>query len=459
MRIAKKALAFLLCLSLLACGSGAAALPSPQLEEALGRAKAYLWKLEKEKGVLSPWSYIALAASGESLPAGSASKLQAFLEGDGALAAGETNAWSLRVLALLAAGEDTSSPKVKEAVEVLRRAQLPSGKFPDNVKEGGEDLVNSHIWAVLALKAAGASIPDPDGARRWLLAQQHEDGSFYWNARDRKTSDVDSTGMALMALKALGEPENSPAVQRAVSWLQKVQKASGGFEAWGAENAESCAMAVLGLLAAGVDARGPAFQKPGGDPVAALLRFQLPDGSFTHVAGGGSNEMATYHGVLALSSLLSGENFWEKLGDKGKRAVPGEGLLVRFGIGKKWYVVEGGGRREVHAVDVAPFIRDGRVFVPVRYLARALGVPEEGITWDARARSVRLTKGDVVVRLTVGEKLLYRNGAARPLDVAPVLVSNRVWLPARAVAEAFGWTASWDEARQEVLLAPQGGAA
>jgi len=52
---------------------------------------------------------------------------------------------------------------------------------------------------------------------------------------------------------------------------------------------------------------------------------------------------------------------------------------VVFKVGAKEYVVND---TERHQMDVAPFISNGRTFVPVRFLGYALGVPNEQIEWD-----------------------------------------------------------------------------
>lgn len=432
----------------------AAAVSSARIGEALEQAKSYLLKLEKERGVLSPWSYIALAASGENLGGTRVWRAGELLGSDEELATGEMSTYCLLVLTLLAAGQDPFNFRGKDLVALIQQAQLPSGKFADNVKTGGENLVNSHIWAVLALKAAGASVPDPEGARRWLASQQHEDGSFYWDARDRKTSDVDSTGMALMALGALGETQESPVVQKAVRYLQTVQKASGGFESWGAENPESCSMVILGLRAVGIDPQDPAFRKPKGDLVTALLRFQLPDGSFEHIKGGGANEIATHQALLALDALFSGEIFWARL-KRGTGTDGGQEFAVRFWVGENQYAISRSGREERHEMDAVPFIEGGRTFVPVRYLALALGVAESGISFSPSARTVTLRKDGVTVTLAVGGTVMYINGRPRQMDVAPAVRNGRTYLPARYVAEAFGYRADWNESRKEVLITPR----
>ena len=95
----------------------------------------------------------------------------------------------------------------------------------------------------------------------WLLAEQEDDGSWFgrWGV-----NHLYGTGAALPALEACGIPHDHPAMRRAVTWLDSVQQAHGGFgedirsyadPAWRgrAEFAtpSQTAWALLGYVAAG----------------------------------------------------------------------------------------------------------------------------------------------------------------------------------------------------------------
>ncbi|MEW6226470.1 MAG: copper amine oxidase N-terminal domain-containing protein [Bacillota bacterium] len=125
---------------------------------------------------------------------------------------------------------------------------------------------------------------------------------------------------------------------------------------------------------------------------------------------------------------------------------------ARFVIGRASYEADG----QVKQMDAAAFVENGRTYVPVRYLALALGVAEEDIIWDGKARTVTLTLDGVTLKLTIGGKTLYVNGEAKQMDVAPVIKSGRTYLPARWVAEAFGYEVHWDEGAKAVLVCPPG---
>jgi hypothetical protein len=125
-----------------------------------------------------------------------------------------------------------------------------------------------------------------------------------------------------------------------------------------------------------------------------------------------------------------------------------------FTIGHGSYVVDG----QSCQMDAAPFVdKNGRTMVPVRYLAYAVGVPEEGVCWDEAKQAVILCKGKVTLRLTLGDCLMERwsgdePSVSRVMDVAPYMRKNRVFLPARYVAEAFGYEVRWDGARGRVSI-------
>jgi hypothetical protein len=107
-------------------------------------------------------------------------------------------------------------------------------------------------------------------------------------------------------------------------------------------------------------------------------------------------------------------------------------------------------------MDVAPEIIGDRTFVPVRFLAYSLGVPEEGIQWDGAKQLVTITTKDITIQLTIGSFIGTVNGEPIEMDAAPYIkeidTGGRTMLPARWVAEPLGATVTWDETAQQVLI-------
>lgn len=131
-----------------------------------------------------------------------------------------------------------------------------------------------------------------------------------------------------------------------------------------------------------------------------------------------------------------------------KVVTPAPGAEVgngEFKIGSNIYYV--GGVAKV--MDVAPYIKNSRTYVPMRYLGDILGAE---VVWDDAARTVTLTRGATTVVFTIGSTSYTVNGEAKTADVAPEIVNDRTMLPARFVAEAFGATVGWDPATQTVVI-------
>jgi plastocyanin len=114
---------------------------------------------------------------------------------------------------------------------------------------------------------------------------------------------------------------------------------------------------------------------------------------------------------------------------------------ISFTIAQMEYTSDG----NMLSMDVSPFIENNRTYVPVRFLALSLGVPEANIGWDSTIAAVTLKKDDTTVVLKIGSMDLSVNGTSSTMDAAPIIRNSRTFLPARYVAEAFGFNVSWDE--------------
>ncbi|MEW5921386.1 MAG: S-layer homology domain-containing protein [Bacillota bacterium] len=216
------------------------------------------------------------------------------------------------LVAVAAAGKDPRDFGQKNLVKDIKGSQLSSGKFANTVDGRGETLVNAHIWGIISLYSAGETIPNREMALRWLEQQQNGDGGFSIDI-NVSISDVDMTGMALMAFAALGKDKQYPAVIKALDYLQSQQALDGGFIGWGGSGSESIAQVIQGLMMLGIDPTGPAWTKRGGNPVNALERYRLGDGSYSKEPGGKSDTMSTYQALIALGDYYRGESIYRVL--------------------------------------------------------------------------------------------------------------------------------------------------
>ncbi|MFT9850457.1 copper amine oxidase N-terminal domain-containing protein [Aneurinibacillus sp. REN35] len=119
-----------------------------------------------------------------------------------------------------------------------------------------------------------------------------------------------------------------------------------------------------------------------------------------------------------------------------------------FVIGKTTYTI---GNVE-KSMDIAPYIKDNRTYLPVRYAAEALGISESNIVWDQAAQTVSLLSGDKVLQITIGKKRIVVNGTSIPTDVVPEIKSGRVMLPITHVALALGAKTNWNVENKTVTI-------
>ncbi len=206
-------------------------------------------------GLYSGWAALGLAAEG--LNPQTVSKdghsLAAYIESAGG-GASDPGSLERTILALRASG----LPATTEVAR-LKRDIGANGSVSDQT--------NLSSFAVLALRAAGVSLPA--STLGWLTRQQDRDGGFNFGTAGG-SSDVDDTGAVLEVLAG----RQGRVTARAVRFIDSQQNPDGGFpsQPGSGSNAQSTAWAVQGLLAVG--ARG----RDVGRALAYLTSLIAPDG-------------------------------------------------------------------------------------------------------------------------------------------------------------------------------------
>ena len=99
--------------------------------------------------------------------------------------------------------------------------------------------------------------------------------------------------------------------------------------------------------------------------------------------------------------------------------------------------------------DVAPMIRDDRTFTPARFVAENLGAEVE---WNAEKQQVTITKGNTVIKMTIGMNTIVVNGKSESIDVAPFIENDRTFTPARVIAEKLGAEVEWNADLRQVII-------
>ena len=117
-----------------------------------------------------------------------------------------------------------------------------------------------------------------------------------------------------------------------------------------------------------------------------------------------------------------------------------------FVIGKTSYTNNG---TEV-TMDAAPYIAKNRTMVPIRYIANACGVTDENITWNQATRTATISGPNNVVTIKMGSNTITTSNGVITMDTVAVNSGNRIYVPARFIANALGATVTWDAATQTV---------
>lgn len=141
---------------------------------------------------------------------------------------------------------------------------------------------------------------------------------------------------------------------------------------------------------------------------------QFKAGDAIHV----SDQGFTLYAIWAKDSDSSADNFADR--NKNEISVYVGGKKVNF--------------------DVQPRLINNRTMVPLRAIFEALGAT---VDWDEHTRTVRSTKDDITVSLTVNYPRIDVNGEDIMLDSPPRIINGRTLVPVRAISESFDCEVVW----------------
>ncbi|MDQ0192196.1 stalk domain-containing protein [Paenibacillus wynnii] len=118
---------------------------------------------------------------------------------------------------------------------------------------------------------------------------------------------------------------------------------------------------------------------------------------------------------------------------------------VSMTIGQKSMMVSGTKK----AIEVAPIMKDGTTYVPIKYVLDAFG---GSASWDALTKKIMILRGSKVLDLTLGKKDFLLNGMRKSAEVAPLLQQGRTLVPLRLVSEQLGLTVKWEQKTKTVTI-------
>ncbi len=114
----------------------------------------------------------------------------------------------------------------------------------------------------------------------------------------------------------------------------------------------------------------------------------------------------------------------------------------QFVIGSKIYLVNGVPK----TMDGAAYIEDNRTMVPVRYVADAVGIPGEAISFKDQV--ITITAPNQTIKLEVGSNMIEINGKRQGMSGRAVIKESRAYVPVAEIAKALGLQIEWEPKTQ-----------
>ena len=182
----------------------------------------------------------------------------------------------------------------------------PLADFEQTVFQG----INGPIFALLALDCGNYEIPENIATSTQATRDMYVDYIVNAESPDGGWSmaggpaEIDITAMALQALaKYQDRPDVAAAIDRGLELLSQQQNVNGSFTEHSTESSEAVSQTIVALTELGISLEDARFVKNGNTLKDALLRFQLEDGSFTHLMDGDTDLLATEQAFYALVAI------------------------------------------------------------------------------------------------------------------------------------------------------------
>lgn len=100
-----------------------------------------------------------------------------------------------------------------------------------------------------------------------------------------------------------------------------------------------------------------------------------------------------------------------------------------------------------NALDGEAKIVEGRTLVPLRSIFEKLGADVE---WNSAEKSITAVKDNATIKMSINKNSFTVNDEEKTLDVAPMIIDDKTYVPARAVSESFGCDVKWNAEKKTV---------
>ncbi len=108
---------------------------------------------------------------------------------------------------------------------------------------------------------------------------------------------------------------------------------------------------------------------------------------------------------------------------------------------------------KTQSFDQPAVVLSGSTLVPMRGVFEALGAK---VSWDESTKTVTGTKGDITIKLTLGQSTAYINDKAVTLSAVAQTINGSTMVPLRFVSEALGARVGWNAAEMKATITSSG---
>lgn len=102
-----------------------------------------------------------------------------------------------------------------------------------------------------------------------------------------------------------------------------------------------------------------------------------------------------------------------------------------------------------YALDAAPFIDEGRTYVPLRFVSEQLNAR---VTWNSGTREAVITQDDQTIRWSVGSKQVDLNGKSILNDAPLLMREGKAYVPVRFISEQLRTTVGYIARSKTILI-------
>ncbi|UPK43902.1 leucine-rich repeat domain-containing protein [Paenibacillus pabuli] len=104
---------------------------------------------------------------------------------------------------------------------------------------------------------------------------------------------------------------------------------------------------------------------------------------------------------------------------------------------------------QTYALEAAPFIDEGRTYVPLRFVSEQLNA---SVNWNPDTQEVQIAQNGTVVRWTVGNKQVIVDDTLAINDAPLLMKDGKAFVPVRFISEQFNTTVVYIGSSKTILI-------